>query len=340
MPVPTRPADRLAQLDDAIASVTWSPDSSRAAVAGVSGGLWLIDVEGRLLHRFEGHADGIFQARWQPDGPVFASVGQDGRVRFWNGMEPEPLEVFDAGTSWVEQLAWSPSGEWLAVGAGRVLHLWHRERGWIHRIPDHPSTVSGIAWRPDSKVVAAACYGGVRLYDPATGKPSGILPWKTSMVSLAWSPDQRWVVAGTQELAIQVWPYPFVEGGELAMSGYAAKVRELAWHHSSRYLATGGGTEAMVWDCGGNGPAGSTPRILEGHTDRIQAIGYQPRGHILATGAADHSVLFWNAGKSSTALRRTELGSPITVLACSPDTRWFLAGTHQGELAVIQAPTS
>jgi hypothetical protein len=39
------------------------------------------------------------------------------------------------------------------------------------------------------------------------------------------------------------------------MSGYEAKVRSLAWHHSGRYLATDGGQEPMVWDCSGKGPA-------------------------------------------------------------------------------------
>ena len=92
-----------------------------------------------------------------------------------------------------------------------------------------------------------------------------------------WSPNQRWIVAGTQELSIQIWPLPFRAGEELAMSGYAGKVRELAWHHGGRYLATGGSEQIMVWDCGGHGPSGTTPRILEGHTERITALAYQAR---------------------------------------------------------------
>ena len=159
------------------------------------------------------------------------------------------------------------------------------------------------------------------------------------MVSLAWSSDSKWVVAGTQELAIQVWPYPFETGQELAMSGYAAKVRELAWHHSGRYLATGGGNEAMVWDCGGKGPAGSSPRILEGHTGRITALAYQNKGHVLASGGLDSSLFFWNAGKSSTAIRQIRLNSAVTTLAASPNDQWILAGCHNGDLALVRFPT-
>ncbi len=37
---------------------------------------------------------------------------------------------------------------------------------------------------------------------------------------------------------------------------------------------------------------------LEGHVGRISALAYQRRGHLLASGAQDASVMFWNAGKS------------------------------------------
>ena len=338
MPAPLRPADHVFNVPDALVAVSWAPDSTRAVVAGAGGSLWILSHDGRLLETLPGHADGTFHAEWQPGGDLVASVGQDGHVRFWNASGGPAPDPFPAGTAWVEQLAWSPSGEWLAVGAGKVLHLWHRECGWIHTIRGHSSTVSALTWRADSKVVGAACYGGVRLYEVETGQPVGELPWKTSMVSLAWSPDQRWVVAGTQELAIQVWPYPFKEGEELAMSGYAAKVRELAWHPSGRYLATGGGTEAMIWDCGGKGPAGSTPRILEGHVGRISALAYQRRGHLLASGAQDASVMFWNAGKSSTPIRQIRLASAVTALAVAPNDQWLLAGCHNGDVALIRIP--
>jgi WD40 repeat protein len=338
MPVPLRSADHRLTVPDAVVALSWAPDSSRAVIAGAAGQLWIVSQDGRLLESLPGHADGTFRVGWQPGGSLIASVGQDGHARFWAPEGGSAPPAFKTGSGWVEELSWSPSGEWLAIGAGKTIHLWHRERGWVHTIAGHPSTVSGFAWRADSKVLAAAAYGGVRLYDIATAHPLGELPWKTSMVSLAWSPDSKWVVAGTQELAIQVWPYPFKTGEELAMSGYAAKVRELAWHFSGRYLATGGGNEAMVWDCGGKGPAGSTPRILEGHTGRITALAYQNKGHVLASGGLDSSLLFWNAGKSSAAIRQIRLNSAITALAASPNDQWLLAGCHNGDLALARFP--
>jgi WD40 repeat protein len=122
------------------------------------------------------------------------------------------------------------------------------------------------------------------------------------------------------------------------MSGYDAKVRGLAWHHSGRYLATDGGQELMVWDCSGKGPAGSTPRILEGHPARVSSLAYQKAGHLLASGCQAGRVLFWNAGKSSQPLRATALAGAVTALTWLPGDTRVVAGCQDGRLALISAP--
>lgn len=336
---PLRNADWILDLNEPVSSLSVSPDGARAAVLSTEGNLFLVELEsGRRVNTFPGHANGGFRVEWNPRGDRFASCGQDGKVRVWNGADGSEVASFAVGASWVEQVAWSPDGAVLAASAGKGVVLWRPEGGVFHQFRDHRSTVAALAWWGDGSRVAAACYGGVTTYDPVSGERREQLPWKTSLLSLAVSPDRRWVVAGTQELSVQIWPLPFVEGEELAMSGYAAKVRDLAWHHSGRYLATGGGEEIMVWDCGGKGPAGTTPRILEGHLGRVSALAYQRRGHVLASGGQDGSVFFWNAGKSSQALRQVKLTGPVTALAWTPDDRKVLAGTHDGRLALATGP--
>lgn len=339
MTAPIRSADWILDLEEPVSTLSLSPDGTRVVVLGIEGNGWVVDVVlGAILQRFKGHEGGGFQTRWNPVKDCFATSGQDGVIRIWDAIQCTVLESFSTGSAWGEQLAWSPNGECLAAGAGKELTLWRAQSGVVHRLRDQQSTITALAWRHDGSRIASACYGGVTFFDPVTGQNSESLPWKSSLLSLAISPDQRWVVAGTQEMSVQIWPTPFIEGEELAMSGYAAKVRELAWHHSSRYLATGGGDEIMVWDCGGRGPAGSTPRILEGHADRLSALAYQHRGHLLASGGQDGSVIFWNAGKSSQALRQIRLSSTVTALAWTPDDRRVLAGLQDGRLAAATPP--
>lgn len=337
--IPLRPPDWQVPLGDPIAQLSWSPDGLTLVAAGVDGRVAVLDVaEGRLRHGYQAHADGLFRAAFSPTENLLATTGQDGAAKLWNPLTGELLHTLSFGKTWVEQLAWSPQGGWLAVAAGKKLRLWQPVTGVVHEFTDHRSTVAALAWRADGQRLATACYAGAEVWEAATGKHVESLPWNTSLISLAWSSDGRWLVAGTQEQSVQIWELPFRPGGELAMSGYAAKVRELAWHYSGRYLATGGGESVMVWDCAGKGPAGTTPRILEGHVGKVNALDYQRAGHLLASGANDGNVLLWNAGKSSNALRQFRLGSPVTEVRWSPDGKRVAIGCHDGSVAVGAAP--
>lgn len=337
--VPLRAPDWLVPFGDPVAQLSWSPDGSTLAAGGVDGRVALLDgADGRLRQGFQAHEGGLFRAAFSPTEILLATAGQDGATKIWNPLTGELLHTLSFGTAWVEQLAWSPRGGWLAVAAGRKLRLWQPATGVIHESTDHRSTVAALTWNANGERLATACYAGAEIWDAASGQHSESLPWKTSLISLAWSPDGRWLVAGTQEQSVQIWELPFRPGGELAMSGYAAKVRELAWHYSGRYLATGGGESVMVWDCSGKGPAGTTPRILEGHSGRVTSLDYQRAGHLLASGAQDGNVLLWNAGKSSVALRQFRLGSPVTEVRWSPDGKRVALGARDGSVAVGQPP--
>lgn len=326
-------------LKEPVVSVSWAPDGSSVAAITGEGRLVIVNaVTGAVLHDFIAHEGGGFKVGWNPNQPIIATTGQDGHVRLWDPRSGQPLENFPAGAAWAEQLAWSPKGDWLATAAGKQLKFWAPGKGVVHTFKDHASTLTGLSWKSDGALLAVCHYGAVRFYDPHSGGLAKTLPWKTSLISVSWSPDSRWVVAGTQELSVQIWEIPFRAGEELAMSGYNAKVRELAWHNNGRLLATGGGNEAMVWNCGGGGPSGSTPRILEGHTAKITALDYQPAGHLLVSGGADSTVFFWNAGKSSSPLGMTVMTGSIESLKWAPTQSRVAVGTLDGCLAVVAGP--
>ncbi len=332
---PTRALDWQCNLGDPIAEVSWSADGTRVAAGCVSGTATLMaSADGQSQNRIEAHQHGLFRCAFSPSAPLLATSGQDGLAKLWNPDDASPVRQLPVGAAWVEQLAWDPTGNWLAVAGGRKLRLWNPATGVVHESADHRSTVSALAFARDGRRLASACYGGAEVWDVEAGRHLEHLPWKTSLVSLAWSPEGRWMVAGTQELAVQIWELPFRPGDELAMSGYAAKVRELAWHYGSRFLATGGGTDIMVWDCSGRGPAGTSPRILQGHSAKVTVLSYQRAGHLLASGGAEGALHLWNAGKSNSPLRRYGLPAAITAIAWSPDGSRFAAGSRDGTVAV------
>lgn len=332
----------IQSVQDPVASISVAPDGATLGVLTTEGPIGLFETRsGTVTGRRAGHEGGGFQLAWHPtDKSLVASSGQDGRVRFWSPDDETHASGFEAGNAWVENLAWSPSGHMLAATAGRKLQLWsHATKQLHHTLADHKSTLSALDWRRDGKAVAVTCYGMARLYLPESGTVAESLPWKTSLISLALSPDNRWIAAGTQEQSVQIWELPFHPGEELAMSGYPGKVRELAWHFSGKYLATGGSDQVMVWNCSGSGPAGTEPTLLEGHAERIAVLKYQAKGHLLASGGTDGRVYLWNARKSVAPLAGFEVPAPVTQLMWTPDDQQVVFGCRDGSIGLLAVPS-
>src|SRR5947208_1228904 len=170
---------------------------------------------------------------------------------------------------------------------------------WRLALDDHVIArgwVADVAWSPRGKEFVAAGFGGVTFYRPDADGPVNRFEWKGSLLALAWSPDGNMLAGGGQDATVHFW---YVKTGEdLMMAGYLTKVRELAWDPTSRFLATGGGEVVVVWDCSGDGAAGSTPLAFELHSKPLSVVAFQHRGPVLASAAPDGKVALWYPGGS------------------------------------------
>jgi WD40 repeat protein len=320
-------------LGDHIIGLAWSPDGSSVAAALTGGPIAIGDGQsGRIRHVLHGHDFGTMSIAWSPQGKLLASAGQDGKVRLWNVGAGKEQAALDGGAAWVERVAWSPQGQYLASAAGRKLRLWTGAGQLVREYANHPSTIADIQWKPDTLEVASAAYGQLALLSPDKPEPFKRFQWKGSMLVLAWSPDGKYIATGDQDSTVHFWITK--TGEDLMMSGYPVKVRELSWDHTSRYLATGGGVSPCIWDVSGKGPAGTKPRQLEAHQEKVTALAFQHGGPLLASAGADGLVAVWQPQKSKRPLTTASLASAITQLAWSSDDTRIAVGTESGLVAV------
>jgi WD40 repeat protein len=326
-----------ADITDHVIALAWSPGGTVLAAAAVSGPIVLFDGStGKVRHYLPGHEFGTTAVGCSRDGVHFASSGQDGKIRLWDQATGRERLALDGGAPWVEHLAWCPMDNLLATSAGRKLRLWDPQGRLVREYPQHSSTIADIQWKPRSCELASASYGCVSLWTPDRSEPLRRFEWKGSQLVLAWSPDGKYLATGDQDCTVHFW---IVRVGEdLQMSGYPRKVRELAWDHTSRFLATGGGDMPCVWDCSGKGPAGTTPTQLEGHEAAVSALAYQHAGPLLASGGEDGLLAVWQPTKSSKPLAASSQDSGLTCLAWSLDDKWLAAGMEDGRVAVFQRP--
>jgi WD40 repeat protein len=322
-----------AHIDDHVVALAWSPDGRTLAAAAVGGPITLCDGRtGRIRYVLPGHGFGTSALSWCPQGTLLASAGQDGQVRVWNDHNGTLYRTLDAGAAWVERVAWSPSGTLLASAAGRKVRLWNTAGQLVREFGNHPSTVADIQWKPGTLELASAAYGELTLWNPDKTEPIRVCKWKGSMLVLAWSPDGKYIATGDQDSTVHFWIMQ--TGEDLMMSGYPTKVRELAWDHTSRFLATGGGDNPCVWDVSGKGPAGTKPYQFEAHQAKVTALAFQHAGPILASAGADGLVALWQPGKHKRALAQATHPAAITQMSWSPDNRRLALGTDSGLVAV------
>ena len=322
-----------ASLADHVIRLEWSRAGVIAA-ACVGGPIHLLHAStGLTLRVLEGHRIGTQCLSWSHDGRLLASGGQDGKVRIWSPNSDEPVRVLDAGSSWVEQVAFAPDSYLLATAAGRNLRLWNAQGELAQTYPQHPSTISDIQWPPGGLFLTSGCYGQLATFTPDKAEPVKQFRWKGSILTVAWSPDGNYVATGNQDSSVHFWFRKSAK--DLEMSGYPTKVRELSWDASSRYLATGGSAIVIIWDCSGKGPAGSTPIQLEAHDTLLSALAYQHRGELLASGCQNGLVCVWNPRKRRTPLASSQLDAAVTRIHWSPDDRALAASSANGLVRTI-----
>ena len=251
-------------------------------VGDAAGGVYAFDGKSgaSAWARQEAHDGGVLAMAIHPSGTAFATAGQDGRVLVWGVAEGQVKRAIDVGSDWVEHVAWSPDGQWLAASCSRQVRAYGADGGEVWRSDDHPSTVSAVAWSRAGEL-ATACYGRVTFFDVSTGERRQKLEWKGSLVSMVLSPDGEIVACGSQDNSVHFWRRSTEQ--DAMMSGYPGKPSALAFDDAGTLLATGGGDDVTVWSFRGGGPEGTRPGVLEHHVQPVTTLAFARRGMRLAS---------------------------------------------------------
>ncbi len=265
-------------------------------VGDSAGGVYGFDGEsGAALWSHQmAHEGGLLALAINPEGTAFATAGQDERLLIWDAAEGQTTKAIDIDNGWVENVAWSPNGKWLAASCSRQVRVFDLGGDELWRSDDHPSTISTIAWSKSSEL-ATACYGQATFMEGPTGTIRQRLKWKGSLISMALSPDGKVVACGSQDNSVHFWRRS--TGHDSMMPGYPGKPTALAFDTKSTLLATGGDATVTVWSFQGRGPEGTHPGRLQLHVKTVSTLSFAPRGRRLASGGRDGAVVVWSLQK-------------------------------------------
>ncbi|MBA2286821.1 MAG: PD40 domain-containing protein [Ktedonobacteraceae bacterium] len=175
-----------ANANDYIVTVAWSPDGKYIAASGRTVGVHIWDAA--TGHKILAVQDGTGIA-WSPDSKMLASFGNDNMVHVREVATGRVLYSFhvqttDPNTGYMEALAWSPNGKYIAVGNQdvRIFNATHGNLIYTYTAYGHTPDIhiGSLSWSPDSTMIASigtsSGTGSVEVGRGASGSFAGASP--------------------------------------------------------------------------------------------------------------------------------------------------------------------
>lgn len=203
--------------------VAWSPDNSRLIHAQSTLWRWLPDVRVRTFHvwdratRRERPVGQGYAATWSPDGDHIAIVTVGPAVRVYDTTSGETTTLLDEASlrqtlgftprpSSISgrpfELAWSPTGDWIALGATRLAAGGFEEgltmvvgEGDRRLVSKQDGGMLGLAWSPDGQSLATFTFDPDAFRTVVTDVRGNSL-FEGTGSSISWSPAGRYIAVG------------------------------------------------------------------------------------------------------------------------------------------------
>ncbi|MCP9453517.1 MAG: hypothetical protein NNA23_12635 [Nitrospira sp.] len=328
-----------ALLDDYVHCVAFASDGARVAACSASGQVAVWEtVSLKPICERKGHQQSALTLAWHPQQPELATGGQDGVLRLWNGESGEAHATLPAGGpgSWVEHLAWSPDGKWLAASAGKTLRIWMIDPAsppqLAAEVPAYQTTISAVTWMPRGEGVIASAYGGASWWKIGQEKPVRPFPYDGALLTIAVSPSGDYLASGNLDGSVHLFRTDSHQHWH--MSGYPVKVTSVRFDFNGLHLFTASGPALVAWNM--KKFEGTGGRLFKGHQGWIQEIACHPTRSLVATVGEEGLLCLWEP-QTTTPLVSQEVNKAggLSCAAWNADGRRLATGASDGGVSLF-----
>ncbi len=349
--------ERTIAIPDPAYGIAFSPDGALlVAGEGQEHEIWLWQEGMTSMLRGTSRSTGkLVRMTFSQQGNALAAGWDDGVVEVWYISGDKLVAVLQANVEkGAQHPAFSPDGQYLASGAGDIVHLWNAQEGTLlYNLGGHNGAGIRAAFSPNGEILATTDDENVRFFRSSSGLLLKRVAGIADLRQVVFSPDGHAVaIAQTLDGSVQIRE---VEGDRVTevLQGYAAPVKSVVFSPDGHLLASGTvGGAASLWEVEG-GFATHTLKPL--NLLSTGAVAFSPNGQLVAVGAESAHVSLWDVesgqlthtlaipgsapttmfsvyptrGVTSVVLSRY---GPIYALAFSPDGRMLAAGWEGGKV--------
>lgn len=267
----------------------------------------------------------------------------------------ERLYIYDADGTMLQDLAWSPDGNYLATCGGLVKPgvngerlilkaealVWEALTGrTICRYTRHQDVPINLSWSPEgSKLASGGWDRTVHLWEAMTGRQLGTYTGHPNIITaLDWSPDGTRILSAGSDLVYRskdnhveqhIWDAQTRER-LIRYTGHTDSVSSARWSSNGTKIASGGYDHTVrVWKAN----TGRQLLTYQGHTDSIYDVAWSPDGSVIASASQDHTLQVWECLSGQLLYQHPSAWNrPMLKVAWSPDGTYLAVTSSAGEL--------
>lgn len=308
----------------AVHQAIFSPNQRQLATAGADGTIRLWSLETQALETVFSWRDAenpltataiatpnaptataIVMIAFSPDGTQLAAIGRDSPdIHLWSVTSGKRLFTLNGLSKPVQQLTFSPKGDWLAASADNEVRVWDASSGQLQATLHHAAPINSLTVSPNNRALLTTSGNSAQLWQRHPLRVSAwqrhkLLHHDAQVRHATFSPDGKSIATAAEDGRARLW---HVGTGRL-----------------SRVLTAA--SSAMLMQ-------GNSLRSFGQAMQPLKQVMFSPDGQLLATIDASH-IRLWNVN-SGQLWHQLERNSESNNANLAGQTDRSLGSVHSG----------